>query len=568
MYNIKIVIFFIHLRQIMGIRELIRSSNNISVLYIENKYQEDSIKIKLLKKIFLDINLVQNAEDGLEKYIEFNAKNGKYFDLIITDLNLPIMSGIDMLENIKELNKNQRTLIVSDYAKKDDFINIIELGIDGYLQKPVNITKCIHLLEKIVERINVTKQKEIDLTFIDNLTKLQNRSALLKQLEQDEFSTIMIIDVDTIEHINLLYGYEVGNIVLREFSCFLNLFCEENGYTLYKVENETFVIYNPQEYLNFSGFERAFNDLLERTKYHKVKVMGMDIDFDTTMGIVMCQDRAFAKANLALAKAKTENKKFFTYHNEFKEHEPIEYTMKWRESIKKAIHNNQIVPFYQPIVNNKQEIIKYEALMRIRQEEEEEVNYISPIYFLDTAVKTKQYEALSTEMIKQVLETLENNNVTISINVSYYDIKEVGLLNIIQDLIETKNNDICSRLIIEIIETNNISECEYCIDFIEAAKKAGIKIAIDDFGTGYSNFTHVLDIKPDYLKIDGSLIKNIHKDENSLTLVKAIVEFSKKLNIKLIAEFVHSEEVFNIVKDLGIDEFQGYYFGEPKNLFQ
>ena len=551
----------------MGIRQLIRDSKEISVLYIEHAFEETSTKVKMLKTIFPNIILVQNGREGLDTYVDFNAKNGQYFDLVITELNLPIMSGLDMLEHMKIFNKNQRTLIVSDYAKKEEFIDIIELGIDGYLPKPINLTTCIVLLEKIVGRINFTKQKEVRLSFVDNLTKLENRSALLKKLEADEASTIMIIDVDTIEHINLIYGYEVGNIVLKEFSQFLISYCEEKSYVLYKVENETFVIYDTREFINFSEFERNFNELLERTKFHKVKVMGMDIDFDTTMGIVMCQDKAFAKANLALTKAKKENKKFFTYHNEFKEHEPIEYTMKWRESIKQAIYNKQIVPFFQPIVNKKQEIIKYEALMRIKQEVNGETHFISPVYFLDTAVKTKQYEALSTEMIKQVLEKLEETDMIISINVSYYDIKEIGLLNIIEKLIETKNTDVCSRLIIEIIETSNISDCEYCSDFIEVAKKAGIKIAIDDFGTGYSNFTHILDIKPDYLKIDGSLIKNIHNDENSLALVKAIVEFSRKLNIKLIAEFVHNKEVFDVVRKLGIDEFQGYYFGEPKETF-
>jgi len=548
----------------MGIRQLIRKSNEISVLYIENNFQETSTKVKLLKTIFPNINLAHNGQEGLDAFLEFHSTHGNYFDLVITELNLPIMSGLQMLDQMKLYNNNQRTLIVSDYARKEEFIDIIELGIDGYLPKPINLTRCISLLEKIVDRITFSKQKETRLSFVDNLTKLENRSALLKRLEQDEASTIMIIDVDTIEHINLIYGYEVGNIVLKEFSQFLNTYCAEKNYVLYKVENETFVIYDTSEFINFSEFERNFNELLERTKFHKVKVMGMKIDFDTTMGIVMCQDKAFAKANLALARAKQENKKFFTYHNEFKEHEPIEYTMKWRESIKQAIYNKDIVPFYQPIVNKKQEIIKYEALMRIKQVVGEETNYISPIYFLDTAVKTKQYEALSTEMIKQVLDKLEVCDAIISINVSYYDIKEIGLLNIIQELIKTKNTDICSRLIIEIIETSNISECEYCIEFIQVAKQAGIKIAIDDFGTGYSNFTHILDIKPDYLKIDGSLIKNIHKDENALALVKAIVEFSRKLNIKLIAEFVHNKEVFDVVKELGIDEFQGYYFGEPK----
>ncbi len=548
----------------MGIRQLIRKSNLVSVLYVENNYDENSPKIKLLKKIFPNICLAENGEEGLNEYLKFYNKTTQYFDLIITDLNLPIVSGLDMLEEIKEQNKNQRILIVSDYVKKDEFIDIIELGIDGYLPKPFNLTRCIQLLEKVVERINFTKQKEVRLSFIDNLTKLKNRSALLKQLEEDESSTIIIIDVDTIKHINLLYGYEVGNIVLKEFSQFLITFCQEKDYMLYRVENETFVIYDTSEFINFALFERTFNELLEKTKYHKITVMSMTIDFDTTMGIVICQDKAFAKANFALNKAKQENKKYFTYHNEFKEHEPIEYTMKWRESIKQAIYNKQVVPFFQPIVNKKQKVIKYEALMRIRQESKESVNYISPTYFLETAVKTKQYEALSGEMIRRVFEILESTDVIISLNVSYYDIKEVGLLNIIKKLVETKNIDVCSRLVIEIIETSNVSECEHCSDFINVAKKAGIKIAIDDFGTGYSNFTHVLDIKPDYLKIDGSLIKNIHTNKDSLTLVKAIVEFSKKLDIKLIAEFVHNEEVFNVVKNLGIDEFQGYYFGAPK----
>ena len=548
----------------MGIKKLLKSSKNISVLYVEYQYDNDSSKIKLLKKIFPNIILAQNGKEALDTYLNQKNIDNTFFDLIITELNLPELSGLDMLNEIKHYNKNQRTLIISDDPKNNELIDIIELGIDGFLTKPINLTKFVNVVEKIVDRINFTKQREVHLSFIDNLTNLPNRSALLKKLEEDEYSTIMIIDVDTLEHVNLIYGYEIGNIVLKEFSHLLNTFCKEKEYVLYRVDNETFVIYDTHEFINFSAFERAFDELIDKTRYYKVKVMEVDIDFDITMGIVMCQDRAFAKANLALAEAKKEKKKHFTYHNEFKEKEPIEYTMKWRESVKHAIYAKEIVPFYQPIVDKNQNIIKYEALMRIRQKSSNETNYISPIYFLDTAIKTKQYEALSTEMLRQVFEVLEHNDKTISINVSYYDIKEIGLLNTIKQFIKDKNTDLCSRLVIELLETNNISECEYCSEFLMVAKEAGIKIAIDDFGTGYSNFSHILDVEPDYLKIDGSLIKNIHKDENSLELVKAIVEFSKKLNIKLIAEFVHNKEVFDVVKELGIDEFQGYYFGEPQ----
>jgi EAL domain-containing protein (putative c-di-GMP-specific phosphodiesterase class I) len=91
----------------------------------------------------------------------------------------------------------------------------------------------------------------------------------------------------------------------------------------------------------------------------------------------------------------------------------------------------------------------------------------------------------------------------------------------------------------------------------------GVRIAIDDFGTGYSNFSYLLKLKPDYLKIDGSIIKNIDKDKNSEAIVEAIISFAKTLHVKTIAEFIHSKEVYDKCYKLGIDEFQGFYLGEP-----
>lgn len=91
----------------------------------------------------------------------------------------------------------------------------------------------------------------------------------------------------------------------------------------------------------------------------------------------------------------------------------------------------------------------------------------------------------------------------------------------------------------------------------------GVQIAIDDFGSGYSNFSHVLNLEPDYIKIDASLIKNIDKDIYSQVVVSTIITFASKLGIKTIAEFVHNDSIYEIVKDLGVDYVQGYYIGKP-----
>jgi len=102
--------------------------------------------------------------------------------------------------------------------------------------------------------------------------------------------------------------------------------------------------------------------------------------------------------------------------------------------------------------------------------------------------------------------------------------------------------------------------------FIEMMKNLGCKIAIDDFGTGYSNFAYLMRLNVDFIKIDGSIIKNIDTDENSKIVTELIVSFAKRQNIETIGEFVYKEEIFDILKDIGIDYSQGYYLGKPEPL--
>ena len=155
-----------------------------------------------------------------------------------------------------------------------------------------------------------------------------------------------------------------------------------------------------------------------------------------------------------------------------------------------------------------------------------------------------------------------NRKEDFSINLSYEDIYNKTLINIIKENLE-RFKKIGSRLIIEILETESIEDLEIMQKFVAEVRKYGVRIAIDDFGTGHSNFSNIIAIEPDYIKIDGSFIKNIHNDAKAYTIVKGIITASKELNIKTIAEFVHNKEVFDVLVELGIDEFQGYYFSEP-----
>ena len=91
----------------------------------------------------------------------------------------------------------------------------------------------------------------------------------------------------------------------------------------------------------------------------------------------------------------------------------------------------------------------------------------------------------------------------------------------------------------------------------------GVRISIDDFGSGYSNFIYLVELKPSFIKIDGSIVKNIDSDPDSYQITQSIVEFAKRLKIQTIAEYVHSKNIYEILKDMDVDGFQGYYISEP-----
>ncbi|MGB5791827.1 EAL domain-containing protein [Poseidonibacter sp.] len=127
-----------------------------------------------------------------------------------------------------------------------------------------------------------------------------------------------------------------------------------------------------------------------------------------------------------------------------------------------------------------------------------------------------------------------------------------------------KNCPSSKNIIFEILESDFIEDFTIVESFASKVRESGCQIAIDDFGSGFSSMENILNLKPDIIKIDGSLIKNIHTSLESRTIVKNIVNMAKDLNAKTVAEYVHSKEVLEIVQELEVDFAQGFYLAEPK----
>jgi EAL domain-containing protein (putative c-di-GMP-specific phosphodiesterase class I) len=181
--------------------------------------------------------------------------------------------------------------------------------------------------------------------------------------------------------------------------------------------------------------------------------------------------------------------------------------------------------------------------------------------FIDVANKLRLNRHITRIMVEKAFAAFATQPHEFSINLSYVDIVDAETLALILEHLRASN--IGERVIFEILESDGIGDYGDVLSFIEKVKSFGCRIAIDDFGTGYSNFSHLLKLNVDFIKIDGSLIRYLAQDHTAFLVTKGIVQFARSMGIKTVAEFVHSEAVQERVIELGIDFSQGEYFGMP-----
>ena len=409
------------------------------------------------------------------------------------------------------------------------------------------------------KKLNETNQSLKQQLYTDSLTKLSNRRALERDIKNMPDPKLIILDIDSFKDINEYYGRDTGNLVLSEVAMVLKNLSKKEKLYLYRIGADEFALLEDNK-LDIDRYEKIASELIDIFRKQKTITDNNNepIEINITLGLSFDTDNTIEKASLALSEAKYKQISFLCYFkkidNKHKYHEQI----KWSKFIGKAINDNRVMPYYQPIFNADKEVLKYECLVRILDENEE---VFPPGLFLEIAKKVKKYTQIEKLLIEKSFIEIENTDKIISVNLLARDMSDSNVSNFVISMLKKYN--VAKQVIFEILEDENIENMNRVTEFIGYVRKIGCKVAIDDFGTGYSNFSYLIKMKPDYIKIDGSLIRNLEKDENSYAMVSSIIAFAKKLNIKTIAEFVHNEEVFEICKDLGVDEFQGFYLGEP-----
>lgn len=409
----------------------------------------------------------------------------------------------------------------------------------------------------------LTQQLDVQLHH-DTLTGLPNRKALLENIDQKKYVAVLLLNIDNFRETNDLYGHEIGDKILQEVAKSIETLIENYSLNLYKMHSDEYALALTQ-YIKVEDFNTMCQTILDHLHALNYEIDGMTIFITFSMGADICFDEGcdlIGRADMALKTAKKRGFTFVKYHDSLHIKEEYSNNIYWSKKLKEAINNNRFELYYQGIHEAKtQSIYEYEALIRII---DEDGTAVSPGQFLEIAKKSRLYIHITDFVIHAIFKQLATTPHQYSINLSIDDILDPKIQCKIYELLA--QYPVGDRLIFELLEGEGIENYQEVSAFITHVKEFGCKIAIDDFGTGYSNFAHIMKLNVDFIKIDGSIIKRLDLDLSAQDIVRTIVEFAHRLNIKTVAEFVSTKDIYDECLELNIDYIQGYYLSEPQPL--
>ena len=403
------------------------------------------------------------------------------------------------------------------------------------------------------KRLEEQKQKIYRQVHFDALTGLPNRAKLVRTLAQTQAGHVLVVNVDRFSMINDFYGFPAGEALLVHLRDRLAGILEA-GHELYKLPADEFAIICTRPVL--ASLDRLSTELRSLVFAHE----GFRIDYSVTVGAaeINSDGSGLAQANIALKQAKRSRKPFALY-------DPVDMPSRVKQNldmaaqIKEALAADRIVPHYQPIIDARTgRVAKFECLARLITPAN---GVVPPFHFLPVAQQIRLYDAVSRAIVRHTVAAMRGNDLRFSINLAIDDIADEPFRAFLFEVLQDR--DVAGRLTFEILETQAAEDEAGLTAFISAAAELGAAFAIDDFGSGYANFERVARIRARYLKIDGSLIKTVDTDPTTRLVVETIVAFARKLGIETVAEYVHSESVYQVVKQVGIDYAQGFHLGKP-----
>lgn len=433
----------------------------------------------------------------------------------------------------------------------------------------------------IARDIRQQKHMEMQLSYLANhdpLTGLYNRRRFEEELDRTitlskrihTSNALLWFDIDRFKEINDSYGHQFGDKILIHLTTLLQKRLRKTD-IISRLGGDEFAVILSNT--NKETLPAIINELLKIVEQENINIEGHSLRITVSMGVVIFPEQGDKKENLltfadmALYQAKEAGRnRYVIYSPEKGWQAPIESRVVWARRIREALEKDHFLLYAQPIINLENDKISfYEMLLRMKAETGE---IIPPSVYLEIAERYGFMQEINYWVVVHTIKFLaqqqkENKHLVITCNLSGKVLADTKFLIILKEELK-KNNITPKSLVFEITENSIVSNFAEAKDFIMECKKLGCLFALDDFGVGLSSFAHLKFLPVDFIKIDGSFIRNLAVDKLNQRFIKAIVDIAQPLGKETIAEYVEEKETVKILKRLGVNYGQGFYFSKPK----
>ena len=431
------------------------------------------------------------------------------------------------------------------------------------------VARCTHLCAVLIEN-NEYRRRAHDEAFIDAMSGLPNRASFDVRLEemtaeQGQFA-LLFADLDHLKRVNDTLGHAAGDELIRIASERLKLVDPE--VEVFRLGGDEFA-FIPRACRSEPQMVATAQSLIDAVAL-PVAYRGMTLAPSLTAGGVFQSATGFDKSTLyqnadfALYHAKDVNRGGFVA---FRQGMRTSMTQRLRAiaEVDEALVEGRVFPHYQPIVRlETAEIVGLEALARIRTRD----GVVMPAASFHRALSDPRIAyALTGQMLVQVAADIRHwlklglPLQHVGFNITTADLQKGDLERRIASAF-ADGDEALMHLILEVNEAVFVND-DMVANEIKSLRAKGILVALDDFGTGFASLTHLLDFPVDIMKIDKSFIDRIVDDSSSAVIVQALLDISRKLGMRIVAEGVETKEQAETLMAMGCDLAQGYYFARP-----
>ena len=551
------------LNQMYDISEINAKNRKKPVLIVEDDFVNRELLNAYLQQEY-EILCAETAEEAL-RIIHGNSET---LSLVLLDLNLPGMKGLDLLREIKkdiDLSRIPVIVLTSDTESEVDSLNA---GASDFIPKPYPRHEII--LARVRRSIELSENKDlIRWTERDQLTGLYNREYFYRYAEiydtfhQDEATDALVLDVSHFRMMNERFGRAYADEVLKRIGAELFRIVRSNGGIACRREADTFQVYCPHM-TDYAPLARQVTAAACGEDKGRVRIrVGVCPRVDKTVDM----ERRFDHAKCAADTLRNSfSESVAVYDESLREGEA--YAERLLDDFRTALAQKQFAVYFQPkygIRSPKPVLCGAEALVRWQHPE---LGMIPPGRFIPLFESNGLIRELDHYVWREAAAQIGDwrkrlgCSVPVSVNVSRIDMMDPDLADTFCRLVE-ENGLSFDDLHLEITESAYTEDSEEIIRVVSGLRARGFKIEMDDFGAGYSSLNMITKLPIDALKLDMMFIRTAFHETGNTGILKIMLDISRYLSVPMIAEGVETEEQMLTLQGLGCDIVQGYYFARP-----